>query len=87
MDCAAPGHVKELKRLNMGLRMKFSDEKPCEVEAFSNSNCVSDKEHRKSVTGMAILVSGVPISWKSKGKLPVTLSSTKSGYVALCETV
>jgi hypothetical protein len=39
------------------------------------------------VTGMVILVSGVPISWKSKGQPTVTLSSTESEYVALCETV
>jgi hypothetical protein len=65
MDGAAPGHVKELKRLiqfvrnmkGVGLKMKFSEEKPWEVEAYSNSYYAGDKEHRKSVTGTVILVS------------------------------
>ena len=36
---------------------------------------------------MVILVSGVPISWKSKGQATVTLSSTEAEYVALCDVV
>jgi hypothetical protein len=60
MDGAAPGHVKELKRLiqfvrntkGVGLKMQFSEEKSWEVEAYSDSDYAGDKEHRKSVTGM-----------------------------------
>jgi hypothetical protein len=90
-----PGHVKDLKGLiqfvrntkGVSLKMKFSEEKPWEVEAYSNSDYAGDKEYRKSVTGMVIFISGVPFSWKSKGQPTVTLSSTESEYVALCETV
>jgi hypothetical protein len=36
---------------------------------------------------MSVFVSGVPISWKSKGQATVTLSSTEAEYVALCDVV
>ena len=80
MDGAAPGHVKELKRLiqfvgntkKKGLKMKFSEEDPWEIVAYSDSDYAGDKEGRKSVTGMVVLISGVPISWKSKGQPTVT---------------
>jgi hypothetical protein len=58
-----------------------------EVEASTDSDYAGDKEQRESVIGVAILVSGVPISWKSKGQPTVTLSSTKSEYVLFFETV
>ena len=95
MDGAAPGHVKELKRLinfvgktkDKGLKMKFSGKKPWEIEGYSNSDFAGNKNGRKSVTGMVILVSEVPISWKSKGQATVTLSSTEAEYVALCDVV
>jgi hypothetical protein len=46
MDGAAPGHVKELKRLinfvgktkNKGLKRKFSGKKPWEMEGYSKSD-------------------------------------------------
>jgi len=63
MDGAAPGHVKELKRLinflaqtkEKGLKMRFSGEKPWEIEGYSDSDFAGDKNGRKSVTGMIIL--------------------------------
>ena len=95
MDGAAPGHVKELKRLiqfvgntkRKGLKMHVLEEDPWEIVAYSNSDYAGDKEGRKSATGIVVLISGVPISWKSKGQPTVTLSSTEFKYVALCETV
>jgi hypothetical protein len=95
IDGAAPGHVNELKRLiqfigdtrNRGLKMKHMCKKVWELEAYSDSNYAGDKDNRKSITGFAILISGVPISWKSKGQLNVTLSSNEAEYVVLCETV
>jgi hypothetical protein len=58
-----------------------------ELEGYSDSNYARDKDDRKSITGYVILISGVPISWKSKGQANVTLSSTDAEYVALCKTV
>jgi hypothetical protein len=95
LDRVAPGHVKELKRLinfvaqakDKGLKMRFSGGKPWEIEGYSDSDFAGDKNGRKSVTGMIILISGVPISWNSKGQGTVTLSSTEAEYVALCDVV
>ena len=36
---------------------------------------------------MVILVSGLPISWKSKGQGTVILCSTEAEYVALCDMI
>jgi hypothetical protein len=95
MDGATPGQVKELRRLinyvyqtrEMGLKMEFSREHPWEIEAFSDSDFGGDKDGRKSVSGSIVMVSGVPISWKSKGQNTVSLSSTEAEYIALSETV
>jgi hypothetical protein len=54
------------KTKDKGLQMKVSGEKPWEIERYSKSDFAGDKNGRKSVTGMVILLSGVPISWKSK---------------------
>jgi Reverse transcriptase (RNA-dependent DNA polymerase) len=54
MDGAAPGHVKELKRLiqfigdtrNRGLKMKHTREEVWELEGYSNSNYAGDRVSR-----------------------------------------
>ena len=45
----------------------------------------SDKDSRKSITGMVIYLCGVPIVWKSKGLKAVTLSTTESEHYAISE--
>ena len=95
MDGATTGQVKELRRLvsflnktkDKGLKMRFTHEEPWVIEAFSDSDFAGDREGRKSVTGVALTVCGVPISWKSKGQTTVSLSSTEAEYVALSEAV
>jgi Reverse transcriptase (RNA-dependent DNA polymerase) len=95
MDGANPGQVKELKRIvefvsqtkDKGLLMHFRKEVPYEIEVYSDSDFAGDKDGRKSVSGTVVLVSGVPISWRSKGQNTVSLSSTEAEYIALSEAV
>jgi hypothetical protein len=58
-----------------------------EIDAYSERNYAGDKEGRKSVIGMVISISRVPITGKSKGQPTVSLSSTESEYVPLCGKV
>jgi hypothetical protein len=95
MDGRTPGQVKELNRLlnfvsqtrEKGLRMEFCWESPWEIEFYSDSGFGGNKDGRKSISGLIILVSGVPISWKLKGLSIVSLSSTEVEYIALSEAV
>jgi hypothetical protein len=67
--------------------MEYSRESPWEIEAYSDSDFGGDKDGRKSISGLILLVSGVPISWRSKGQNTVSLSSTEAEYIALSEVV
>jgi len=95
MDGATPGQMKELKRVlsfvsatkNKGLKMKFTHDYPFKIEMYSDSDFGGDKENRKSVSGLIILINSTPISWRSKGQNTVSLLSTEAEYIALSEAV
>ena len=55
------------------------------VEAYVDSDWATDEEDRKSVSGWIIFVNGSALTWGSRGKRSVTLSSTTAEYVALTE--
>jgi hypothetical protein len=67
--------------------MHFRKEDPYEIEVYSDSDFAGDKDGRKSVSGIIILVSGLPILWRSKGQTTVPLSSTEAEYIVLSEAV
>ena len=50
---------------------------------FSNSNYATDKETRKSVSGLVATLGGAILTCLSKTQRTVTLRSTKAEYVAL----
>jgi hypothetical protein len=64
MDGATPGQVKELKRLlefllqtrERGLKKELSRESPREIEAYSDSDFGGNRDERKSVSGLILLV-------------------------------
>ena len=70
-----------------GLRVHPTKEKDktLELVCFCDSNYVGDLDTRKSVTGYAIYVDGVPMCWKSKAQRGVRLSSTEAEWIALSE--
>ena len=54
------------------------------LEMYSDSDWASDKETRKSTSGVMALVNDTLISWKTVGQKSVALSTMEAEYVALC---
>jgi hypothetical protein len=57
------------------------------LNVLCDSDWAGDPETRISVTGFIVYLMGVPVSWRSKAQRGVTLSSSKSEYVAISEAV
>ena len=55
------------------------------LKAFSDSDWARSKDDRRIITGYCIYLNGCLISWKSRGQKHITLSSTKTKYVAMSE--
>ena len=53
------------------------------IIGYADSNYANDKDTCQSVTGYVICVNHPIVSWKSKMKPAVALSSTEAEYVAL----
>ncbi|GMF52295.1 unnamed protein product [Phytophthora fragariaefolia] len=51
--------------------------------AFSDADWASDKQDRKSVSGVLVVMNGVPVIYKSKLQRTVALSSAEAEYIAL----
>ena len=97
MDGATKTHFESLLRLikyvletqDQKLQFKLKRSKVKEnlfyIVGYSDSDYASDKDNRRSITGMVIYLCGIPIAWKSKGQKAVTLSSTEAEYYALSE--
>jgi hypothetical protein len=54
------------------------------LEMYSDSDWASDKETRKSTSGVMALVNDTLISWRTIGQKSVALSTMEAEYVALC---
>ena len=59
---------------------------PHEPLAYSDSDWGSDRAHRKSVTGMLILLGGAAVVYKTKYQKAVALSSTEAEFVSASDT-
>ena len=51
------------------------------LEGFTDADSAT-QEHRHAITGYTFLIDGGAVSWSSKKQEIVTLSTTKSEYVA-----
>ena len=56
-----------------------------EMYGFVDSDWAGDTDHRKSITGIAIMFAGSVIAYKSKIQRTVALSSTEAEFTAACE--
>jgi len=55
------------------------------MTAFVDSDWAGDTQHRKSITGLAVMFAGSVIAYKSKIQQTIALSSTEAEFVAACE--
>jgi hypothetical protein len=97
MDGATKDHFTSLLRLIkyvidtknhkllMKLKMSGSKDNIFTIEGYSDSDYASDKDDRKSITGMVIYICEIPVAWKSRAQKAVALSSTEAEYYALSE--
>ena len=95
MDGATREHLKSLLRLikyvidtkEKMLVMKINREKGFvfTIIGYSDADYGSDKDNRRSITGMVIYLCGIPIAWRSRAQKCVTLSTTESEYYAMSE--
>ena len=95
MDGATEQHFHSLMRLikyvidtkNKMLILKLNREKGFifTIEGYSDADYGSDRDNRRSITGMVIYLCGIPIAWRSRAQKCVTLSTTESEYYAMSE--
>ncbi|XP_043461176.1 secreted RxLR effector protein 161-like [Leptopilina heterotoma] len=55
------------------------------LQAYTDSDWAGDIDDRKSCSGNVLILSGGPISWKSKKQASVALSTMEAEYLALSE--
>jgi len=98
LDCLTEAAWKELHQLfkfildtkEYGLKVKPKIEefdKSWTIIVFLDSDYAGDSNTRISVTGFCIFLLGVPIVWKSRSQKNMTLSSSKTEFIALSEAV
>jgi hypothetical protein len=78
--------VIDTKTFFLKIRPKF-DGKNWNLKVFCDSDWAGDPEKRISVTMFIVYLQNVPVCWRSKAQIGVTLSSSKAKYVAISETV
>jgi hypothetical protein len=58
---------------------------PHRMHAFVDSDWGSDRSHRRSVTGLVVMLAGGVIAYKSKYQATIALSSTEAEFTAAAE--
>lgn len=83
-------HIKIVKTIFRYLKgsinrgIMYGGQENISIEGYSDSDCAGDKESRKSTSGLIFMLNGGPVSWCSKRKLTVALSSTEAEYTYPC---
>ena len=78
-------YVIDTEKFKLKMKIKRSDGELFMIEGYSDSDYASNKDDRRSISGMVIYLCGIPIMWKSKSQKAVTLSSTEAEYYSLSE--
>ncbi|KAE9073864.1 hypothetical protein PF010_g24902 [Phytophthora fragariae] len=58
-----------------------------QLEAYSDANWAGNRDDRRSVSGMLLMLCGAPVVWRSTFQKTVALSSTEAEYMALSDCV
>ena len=82
---AAKAVLRYLKgTLDYGI--KYTDASDVELTGYSDSDWAGNLDDRRSTTGYAFSIGSGVVSWSSKKKPTVSLSSTEEKYKSLCAT-
>ncbi|XP_049790371.1 uncharacterized protein LOC126195781 [Schistocerca nitens] len=90
-DSPTQAHFTLLKRIFRHLKsritdgIKFTKDKDCSIEAYSDDDHGRDRSTRRSTSGILLKFHGWPAVWKSKLQQCVALSSMEAEYVAASE--
>ena len=98
MSSAPPHAYKEMLRVikhvldTHGLGLKifpiiFKGKIVWHLLVYSDSDWAGDKANRKSISGFIFFFCGVPIMWRSKQQLAVSMSSSEAKWYAVSEAV
>ncbi|KAE9266726.1 hypothetical protein PR003_g32022, partial [Phytophthora rubi] len=58
-----------------------------QLEAYSDADWADNRDDRRSVSGMLLMLCGAPVVWRSTFQKTVALSSTEAEYMALSDCV
>ncbi|KAE8992242.1 Retrovirus-related Pol polyprotein from transposon TNT 1-94 [Phytophthora rubi] len=58
-----------------------------QLEAYSDADWAGNRDDRRSVSGMLLMLCGAPVVWRSMFQKTVALSSTEAEYMALSDCV
>ena len=75
--------VGYIKYIQEDIKVTYRKPKELRVINYVDSNFSSNKDDRKSITGMHCTLGGTLTGWASRTQKSVTLSSTEAEYVAL----
>lgn len=73
-------YLKSTKSVGIQYGVESKDVK---VSAFSDANWASNKDDRRSVSGVMVMINGSPVIFKSRTQHNVSLSTAEAEYVAL----
>ncbi|GMF37765.1 unnamed protein product [Phytophthora fragariaefolia] len=72
-----------LKTKNIGIL--YDGALSSKLVAYSDADWAGNRDDRRSVSGMMVMMCGAPVVWRSTFKKTVALSSTEAEYMALSE--
>ena len=80
-------YVLDTKNLWLKIESMGNSNKPYKIVCFSDSDYAGGPVSRSSIHGIILYELGILVSWQSKSKKSVLLSSSEVEYVALSEAV
>jgi hypothetical protein len=76
--------VLKYLKVTLDYGIKYIDASDVELTGYSDSYWVGNPDDRRSTTGYVFGIGSRVVSWRSKKKPTISLSSTKAEYKSLC---
>ncbi|KAE8906813.1 hypothetical protein PF010_g11342 [Phytophthora fragariae] len=58
-----------------------------QLEVYSDADWAGNRDDRRSVSGIMLMMCGAPVMWRSTFQKTIALSSTEAEYMALSDCV